>query len=117
MFRVAAYRSNSIALTVSPDADPQYVYNDNSIYLPSFDDLKSTRTDLNNKELQNMMIGTLKYASGRTMTDGAHPNILDWALVSVSEGTLKKDREEYKKDYKVNSEPVSSCDRHCHLDS
>ena len=59
MFRVAAYRSNSIALTDFPNADPQYVYNENSIYLPSFDDLKSTRTDLNNKELQNMMIRTL----------------------------------------------------------
>ena len=61
-----------------------------------------------------MMIGTLKYASGRTMTDSAHPTVLDWALVSVSERTLSKDREENKKDYKVNAEPVSSFDRHCH---
>ena len=30
------------------------------------------------------------------MTDDIHLNILNWALVSVSEGTLKKDREEYK---------------------
>ena len=57
-----------------------------------------------------MSIGKLKYASGRTMTSGTNPTILDWALVSVSNSVFKKDREEYKKDYKVNWEPVSSFD-------
>ena len=95
---------NKSEITNDYDLNPRHINEGNTIFLPSQEDLRETRKSPHgDQKYENDALGKLQYASGRRIRSGRHPSLLDWALVSVSETTFKKDRENQKK-YKVNTE-------------
>jgi hypothetical protein len=74
--------------------------------VPSKDDLEETRAVNKDTPKESFKLGKVKYASGRKVTGAAPFHVLDWALVSVSDGTYSQERLHNKKLYKVNYQPV-----------
>lgn len=119
--RVSTFLMNLLALPVLTnflfdrlDPDPLAVYVGNGIVIPSQDDFAAAKADVVKKGTVSVAvpksvfsIGSLKYASGRRITTKPPYRILDWALIYSSQKTFQNDRNEFKKDYKVNGAAVS----------